>query len=65
MQCVDIFERADGSFAFEQYRSEFDGESRWQSLGRYSQLSFASREEALDAARRRVPWLDRQAMRGC
>ena len=58
-QCVDIFEREDGSFGFEQYRTEFDGMSRWQSLGRFSQLSFASGEQAFNAAKQRVPWLDR------
>jgi hypothetical protein len=57
-QCVDIFEREDGTFGFEQFRREFDGASRWQSLSKYSQLSFASGEEALRSARQRVPWLD-------
>ena len=41
-QCVDVFKREDGTFGFEQYRSESDGASRWQSLGKYSQLSFGS-----------------------
>jgi hypothetical protein len=58
-QCVDVFRREDGTFGFEQFRSESDGASRWQSLGRYSQLSFASGEEALDLAKQRVPWLNR------
>jgi hypothetical protein len=56
-QCVDVFKRADGSFGFEQYRSESDGTNRWQSLGKYSQLSFATGEEALNLAKGRVPWL--------
>jgi hypothetical protein len=56
-QCVDVFEREDGTFGFEQYRSESDGSSSWQSLGKYSQLSFASGEEALRLAKQRVPWL--------
>jgi len=57
-QCLDIFKREDGTFGFEQYRAESDGSSRWQSLGRYSLLSFASGEEALGVAKQRVPWLD-------
>ena len=57
-RCVDLFEREDGSFGFEQFRGELDGDSRWQSLERYSQLSFASGAEALRAAQQRVAWLD-------
>ena len=58
-QCVDVFRREDGTFGFEQYRRESDGVSGWQSLGMYSQLSFASGEEALDLAKQRVAWLSR------
>ena len=57
--CLDIFEREDGTFGFEQYRSDLDGADRWQSLSKYAQLSFASGEEALSAAKQRVPWLSR------
>ena len=57
-QCVDFFLREDGSFGFEQYRGEYDGATRWQSLGKYAQLSFGSGKEALQAAKQQVPWLD-------
>ena len=56
-QCVDFFVREDGMFGFEQFRSEYDGSSRWQSLGRSSRLSFASGEDALRAAKLQVSWL--------
>lgn len=55
--CVDVFEREDGRFGFEQYRRESDGASAWQSLGKYSQLTFGSRHEAFDQVKQRVPWL--------
>jgi hypothetical protein len=58
-QCVDFFLREDGTFGFEQYRSEYDGPSQWQSLSKYSQLTFASGQEALQAAKQHVPWLGR------
>jgi hypothetical protein len=58
VQCVDIFKRDDGTFGFEQYRGEFDSSSRWQSLNRYSQLSFVSGEQALSVAKQRVSWLN-------
>lgn len=57
-QCVDFFVREDGTFGFEQYRGDYDGPSRWQSLGKYSELSFASGKDALHAARQHVPWID-------
>lgn len=59
-QCVDFFVRPDGSFGFEHYRADLDGAGRWQSLNRYSQLSFATGDEALRVAKQRLPWLDPQ-----
>jgi len=56
-QCVDFFLREDGTFGFEQYRGEYDGASRWQSLSKYSQLSFVSGQEALRVAKQHVSWL--------
>lgn len=57
LRCVDVFRRHDGTFGFEHYRSEADG-SRWQSLGPYAQLTFATGAEALAAAKSTVAWLD-------
>ena len=57
-QCVDVFVRANGTFGFEEFRSEPDGGGRWQSLGKYSQLAFASGELALREAEKRVAWLE-------
>ena len=50
-QCVDFFSRENGTFGFEQYRRDYDGISRWQSLGKYGGLSLRSGEEALCAAK--------------
>lgn len=55
--CVDIFVRADNTFGFEEFRGESDGAGRWQSLGKHQSLAFASGEEALTEAKRRIPWL--------
>jgi hypothetical protein len=56
-QCVDFFMREDGTFGFEQYRGEYDGSSRWQSLSKYARLSFSSGQEALHVAKQQVSWL--------
>ena len=55
--CVDIFVREDGTFGFEEFRAEFDGAGRWQSLGKHWSLVFASGEETLTEAKRRIQWL--------
>lgn len=57
-QCVDIFIRENGTFGFEEFRSASDGDGRWQSLGKHSRLSFASGEQALLEAKKRVAWLE-------
>ncbi len=55
--CVDIFVRDDGTFGFEEFRGELDGAARWQSLGMHQSLVFASGDETLTEAKRRIPWL--------
>ena len=57
--CVDFFLRPDGTFGFEQFRAEYDGSNRWQSLGKHAQRSFATGREALEVAKQQVSWLDR------
>jgi hypothetical protein len=56
--CVDFFLRADGTFGFEEYRKNLDTGVGWQNLARFSQLIFASGDEALREAQRAIPWLD-------
>jgi len=58
-QCVDLFLREDGTFGFEQYRREYDGPSRWQSLSKYAHLTFASGQDALQIAKQYLPWVCR------
>jgi hypothetical protein len=57
--CVDVFVREDGSFGFEEFRGETDGDARWQSLGKYAALAFSSGEAALSSAQEQMPWLSK------
>ena len=57
--CVDVFVREDGSFGFEEFRAEFDGGARWQSLGKYAALTFASGRAAHAVAQEQVGWLSK------
>ena len=57
-RCVDIFVRDDGTFGFEEFRSESDGDSRLAiACTDSARLSFVSGEQALHEAQARVAWL--------
>ena len=64
-RCVDIFQRPDGTFGFEEYRRDPECVSGWFVTGHYGDEKFEGREAAIAAARERVIWLmDRTAERG-
>jgi hypothetical protein len=56
--CVDVFERADGTFGFEEYRRDPEDAGGWFPLHRYSNRVFATAEEALAQARTKVEWME-------
>ena len=55
--CVDIFEREDGTFGFEEYRRDAEDLKGWFSLHRYASWVFATDEDALAQARATVSWM--------
>ena len=55
--CVDIFEREDGSFGFEEFRRDHEDLRGWFSLRRYSTQAFATFDAALRQARSSIAWL--------
>ena len=54
---MDIFERADGTFGFEECRRDYEDAGEWFPLGEYSRLIFDTEADALAEAKARVPWL--------
>lgn len=56
--CVDIFQRPDGTFGFDEYRRDPEDGRGWFSIGMHSGLLFESAASALAEARKRVVWLD-------
>jgi hypothetical protein len=60
-RCVDLFQRADGSFGFEEFRRDPEDGGAWTRTGRHGAGSYRTRDEALTAARRAVPWLAARA----
>lgn len=58
-RCVDLFERPDGTFGFEEFRRDIEDQGRWTAVQYYSGKSYVSREAALQAALGAVVWLPR------
>jgi hypothetical protein len=56
-RCVDLFQRADGSFGFEEFRRDPEDAGAWTPVQFYARKSFPSRDDALAAAKQAVPWL--------
>ena len=61
MVCVDIFQRPDESWGFEEYRRDPEDGTGWFATGFHAEQVFASPEDALHAAIRAVPWLEQGA----
>lgn len=58
MLCVDLFQRPDGSFGFDEFRRDpEDGRGRY-SIGHHGALVFPSFEGAFADARVKNVWLD-------
>lgn len=56
-RCVDIFERADGTFGFEESRRDYEDANEWFPLDKFSRLIFDTEAGALAEAKARVAWL--------
>jgi hypothetical protein len=56
-RCVDFFQRPDGTFGFNEFRKDPEDRGGWTLTTNYSDLVYASKEDALAAARAAVVWL--------
>ena len=55
-RCVDLFQRPDGSFGFEEYRRDPEDAGRWSRIGWFGERRHATRDDALAAAKTAVAW---------
>mgnify|MGYP001804292748 CR=1 FL=1 len=55
--CVDVFEREDGTFGFEEYRRDPEDGQGWFVIGHHGHHSFNSFEAAEEAAKSTVAWI--------
>ena len=60
-RCVDLFERADGTFGFEEFRRDVEDAGRWTPVQGYAALSYRDQTAALAAAINAVLWLSKAA----
>src|ERR1700693_5219973 len=56
-RCVDLFSRPDETYGFEEFRRDPEDGGEWTPVQFYSDAVYGSSDDALDAAKRFVPWL--------
>ena len=57
--CVDIFQREDSSFGFEEYRRDLESNEGWYKVGTFGESIFSSQDEAYKSACKNVAWLSK------
>lgn len=55
--CLDVFRHPDGCYGFQEYRRDPEDLGAWTPLARTAGGAYPSRDAALQAAKRNVPWL--------
>ncbi len=59
--CVDIFQRPDGTYGFDEFRRDpEDPGGGWYSIGHFGDRRFEYAEAALGAAKNLVEWLAKE-----
>lgn len=56
-RCVDIFERENGTFGFEEWRRDVESAAGWFVVGHYADREYDTRNAALADAQKRVRWM--------
>jgi hypothetical protein len=57
-RCVDIFQRPDGSFGFEEFRRDAEDNRGWYPIGFFGDQTFDDEAGALAKALIKVGWLN-------
>ena len=57
--CVDIFQRKDNSYGFEEYRRDLESYEGWYKVGFFGENTFNTEEQAYKNACRSVAWLNK------
>lgn len=62
-RCVDIFERSDGTFGFNDFRKDPEDREAWTLTANYSDLAFRTKAEAVASAKVALIWFTRANIR--
>ena len=57
-RCVDIFQREDNSFGFEEYRRDPETNEGWYKVGYFEDNIFFSEDKAYKTAYKNIFWLN-------
>lgn len=57
-RCVDVFDRRDGTFGFEEFRKDVEDMGAWTPVAYYSTATYPTADAARLAARDAVVWFD-------
>lgn len=58
--CVDIFQRTNGTYGFDEFRRDPEDTNGWYSIGHFGNQIFDDADAALTKAKNSVHWLSRQ-----
>ncbi|WP_298863032.1 hypothetical protein [uncultured Sulfitobacter sp.] len=56
--CVDIFQRPDASFGFDEFRRDEEDGQGWFSIGHFGEQQFTSVAQTIEAAIGQVGWFE-------
>lgn len=56
-RCIDLFQRPDDTFGFEEFRRDVEDAGVWTPVQYYSGAVYSTKEAALSAAVKAVVWL--------
>ena len=57
--CVDIFQREDKTFGFEEYRRDLENNDGWYKVGSFGEIVYANQDDAYKSAIKNVIWLNK------
>ena len=55
--CIDVFQRCDGTFGFEEYRRDPEDNTGWFAIGHHAHKIFTDIDSTKNAAIQQVDWL--------
>lgn len=55
-RCVDVLQRADGTFFFNEYRRDPEDSGRWTLISDHSSRRYSTKDEALAGAESALAW---------